>query len=183
MQGIFSYKKSIIWALLCGCPMEFRLSVHPSVHPSFCLSVHPRSLVQSISSFPLAQSGPDFTYRVLWGKGYAVTLNHVSKLNLKVIAELYVYEKPLSWAYLLSPLFNLAQTSLTECLWSMRVQWSWMKFVGQRSRSYWLTQIIFSEHIYFLVSSIWVILHTKHSFWVKGVQWPWTKFLSLRLRS
>lgn len=172
MQGIFSYKKSIIWALLCGCPMEFRLSVHPS----FCLSVHPRSLVQSISSFPLAQSGPDFTYRVLWGKGYAVTLNHVSKLNLKVIAELYVYEKPLSWAYLLSPLFNLAQTSLTECLWSMRVQWSWMKFVGQRSRSYWLTQIIFSEHIYFLVSSIWVILHTKHSFWVKGVQWPWTKF-------
>lgn len=54
------------------------------------------------------------------GKGSAVTLNFVSKSKLKVMAE--ICEKSFSGAYFLSLWSNLAQTLLTESLWSKNVQ-------------------------------------------------------------
>lgn len=92
--------------------------VHLSFHPSVC----PKSLVRSISSqsVPLAQSGSYFSHRVPWNKGCAVTLNHIFRSKLEVLAELY--EKSLPRAYLPSPWSNLAQTSLGECLYSKELQ-------------------------------------------------------------
>jgi hypothetical protein len=56
------------------------LFVHPSVRLSVCL----RSLVGSISSLPLAQSGLYFIHRVPSVKGCAVTLNKVCRSWVKV---------------------------------------------------------------------------------------------------
>lgn len=139
-----------------------------SIHPSF----RPRSLVWSLSSFPLFQSGSNLTHRVLLSKACAVTLNEVSWSKVNIITELC--EKSLSGSYILFPPTNLAHTSSTECLWSMDVQWSWMKFLGQDSRSYQITNF-FLEHIN---SPLSYLAHTsnKQSFWIKGLQWLLSKF-------
>lgn len=102
--------------LLCRCPIVISLSSCPSTH----LSV--RNLLSGAYhlSVPLAQSGSYFSHRVPWNKGCAVTLNHIFRLKLEVLAELY--EKSLPRAYLPSPWSNLAQTSLGECLYSKELQ-------------------------------------------------------------
>lgn len=47
----------LIRALLCGHPLVISLSIHLSILRCFGPSVCPRSLVQSITCLPLAQSG------------------------------------------------------------------------------------------------------------------------------
>lgn len=130
-----------------------RLSIRPSLPP--------RSLIWIIAYLPLAQSGSYFIHRVPLGKGIAVPLNHIYSYKVKVIAQLCIK----SGAYILSLCFNLANTSLTEWLWSNNVHILWMNFVGKGSRSYWITQkSFFSEHLYFPPSSIWLRLHINSVF-------------------
>lgn len=64
----------IMRAPLCRWPILIIMPYH--------LSVQFRSLVQSISSIPLAQSDSYFTPRVPLGKGYSVTLNQVSRTTV-----------------------------------------------------------------------------------------------------
>lgn len=89
---------SLIWKLiraqlsgrLIVISLSHRLFFCPSVLPSVCRpSVRPRSFVRSILSLHLVQSGAYFTHRVPLGKVCVVTINHVSRLKLKVIAEIY----------------------------------------------------------------------------------------------
>lgn len=76
----------------------------------------------------------------------------------------------------------LAQTSPTEYLWSEDVQWPWLKFLEQWSRSYLTNQKIFFKVN--ILSSWPSLVHTFHkkSFGVKNVKWLWTNFQGL-LRS
>lgn len=53
-------------------------------------SLRLRSLVRSIFSLPMAQSGSYFTHRVPFGKMCAVAMNRVYKSKAKVVAELYI---------------------------------------------------------------------------------------------
>lgn len=83
--------------------------------------------------------------------------------KVKVIAELSI--KSLSWAYLISPLFNLAHTLLTEYLWSKNVQWHLMKFVGLDHIWPWNT---YFQSIH--------IIHLS----VFGWYFTWTEFMNNR---
>lgn len=81
---------SIFRVPLCRHPVVISLSVHLSFRPFVC----PRSLVLSISSLPVAHSGSYITHRVPVGNRCALTLNKLSRSNVKAIAEFY--EKSLS---------------------------------------------------------------------------------------
>lgn len=56
--------------------------------------------------FSLSISGSYLTEGVLFGKGYVVTLNHVSKSHVKVIADLFQIQH---WTIIFLPLAHLAQ--------------------------------------------------------------------------
>lgn len=55
--------------------------------------------------FSLSISGSYLTERVLFGKGYVVTFNHVSKSHVKVIADLFQIQH---WTIIFLPLAHLA---------------------------------------------------------------------------
>lgn len=87
----------------------------------------------------------------------AVNLNSVSRSKVKVLAELC--EKSLSRSHILSPWSNLGHTSTTECLVSAGcavtlndVFRSRVKVISDHAK------ILFSEHTYSPLSSIWLIL-------------------------
>lgn len=96
-------------------------------------------------------------------------------IRLSVWDHLFRVIPPLLW-------LCLAQTSPTEYLWSEDVQWPWLKFLEQWSRSYLTNQKIFFK---VNILSSWPYLgHTFHkkSFGVKNVKRLWTNFQGL-LRS
>lgn len=86
--------RTAIRAPLCRRPLVISLSLSPFFRPSFC----PGSLLQSISSPPLAHSGLYFTDVMLFGKECAEILDYFCTCRSKVIAELF--EKFLSGAFL-----------------------------------------------------------------------------------
>lgn len=75
----FTFKDSTVRAT-CG---------DQSVRPSVCL----RYLVQCTPSFSRAQHSLNFTHSLPLGKGFSVTLNHISGLKVKVTTVWYL-KKP-----------------------------------------------------------------------------------------
>lgn len=123
--------------------------------------VRPRLLFRSISSHtPLTEFGSYFTHRVPLGKRFSVSLNHVSRSKIKIIAELSL--KSLSGAYLISLWSNLAHSLSKEYLWSKNVQWHWMRFLSQNQIWQYKT-LFFSEHPY-QFSSFWLIFQINRSY-------------------
>lgn len=109
-----SYPDSVIRTLLCRLPVVTSQAIHLSFH----LSVHWKSHVRGIflSPWPNLAHTMYFSYTEPLVKGCTVTSNQVSRSNyeFKVIAELY--EKSLSWPFILYPWSNNTHTSLA-CLW------------------------------------------------------------------
>lgn len=98
----------------------------------------------------------------LYVKGYAVTLSEISRYKVNKVNRIMHKN---SWSYILSPWFNLANTSPTECLSERDEQWSWNKFLGQGH---------IREHAKYHFQSIYT--HTHTMYYISGSYFTWTAF-------
>lgn len=142
VQNTSIYSTYVIRAPICGRLIVISLSICPSVCLSILKSICPSkiSCPEHIFSY-LGQiwlilhqllKGVQWPWIILIGK----RLGH-SRIYLILVRNCF-----------LSPRFNVAHTSHTECVWLNVVQWPLMKFEGQVSSSYRITQRSFYHSIY-----------------------------------